>query len=236
MYDPQGQSAPYFFANTGAAAASNPSVHSDFVATSFSDYQYGGKISNGGASSYGAAAYTTAASYGEDLPLLQELGIDLDAVQQKILFFLNPLNVLKIQSSRVELDDLSGPFTIICILGASLMLQGKVHFGHLYGISVIGCLSIWALLKLLTEKQIQLYESVSVLGYGLTPLTILSFLRLFVTFTGFAGFLLSVPFIAWSTHATATFFVKSLDMRDQHLIVGYPIGLFFTCFTIIIIF
>jgi hypothetical protein len=55
------------------------------------------------------------------------------------------------------------------------MLQsGKVHFGYIYGIGVMGCLAIYALLSLMAVSVVTLGTVVSVLGYCLLPMVVLS--------------------------------------------------------------
>ncbi|WAQ99699.1 YIPF5-like protein [Mya arenaria] len=59
--------------------------------------------------------------------------------------------------------------------GGYLMLSGKLHFGYLYGIGVVGCLAIYALLNLMSMTGVSSGCIISVLGYCILPMVILSF-------------------------------------------------------------
>jgi hypothetical protein len=52
--------------------------------------------------------------------------------------------------------------------------SGKVHFGYIYGIGVMGCLAIYCLLSLMAVSGVTLGTVVSVLGYCLLPMVVLS--------------------------------------------------------------
>jgi hypothetical protein len=53
---------------------------------------------------------------------------------------------------------------------------GKVHFGYIYGIGVVGCLAMYALLNLMSMTGVSTGCTISVLGYCLLPMVLLSFL------------------------------------------------------------
>jgi len=52
--------------------------------------------------------------------------------------------------------------------------SGKVHFGYIYGIGVVGCLAMYALLNLMSLAGVSVSCTVSVLGYCLLPMVLLS--------------------------------------------------------------
>lgn len=53
--------------------------------------------------------------------------------------------------------------------------SGKVHFSYIYGIGVLGCLAFYALLTVMaTQSSVTLGSVVSVLGYCLLPMVVLS--------------------------------------------------------------
>lgn len=45
--------------------------------------------------------------------------------------------------------DLAGPVCFCLLLGAILLLSGKVHFGYIYGFSMCGCLSLQGIISLM---------------------------------------------------------------------------------------
>lgn len=53
--------------------------------------------------------------------------------------------------------------------------SGKVHFSYIYGIGVLGCLAFYALLSVMaTQANVTVGAVVSVLGYCLLPMVVLS--------------------------------------------------------------
>ena len=94
----------------------------------------------------------------------------------------------KIDKKFLEESDMAGPFLIILIFAFSLVLQYKTCFGYLYGISVFGSFFIFLLLNLMSkERGILLYNTISVLGYCMIPIVILSFISVFLDMKGIVG-------------------------------------------------
>lgn len=78
--------------------------------------------------------------------------------------------------------DMAGPLVFCLTLGAFLLLSGKVTFSYIYGIGTLGCLAFFALLKLMaTQSTVTLGSVISVLGYCLLPMVILSGLNVLIT-------------------------------------------------------
>lgn len=75
-------------------------------------------------------------------------------------------------------QDLAGPLVFCLLFGAALLLHGKVHFGYIYGIGVVGCVGMYFLLNMMTSENanISMTCTVSVLGYCLLPMALLSIL------------------------------------------------------------
>lgn len=65
----------------------------------------------------------------------------------------------------------------------SLLLQaGKVTFSYIYGIGVLGCLAFYCLLSLMaTNVNVTLASVISVLGYCLLPMVVLSGVNVLIT-------------------------------------------------------
>ncbi|KAF4701639.1 Protein yipf5, partial [Perkinsus olseni] len=96
-------------------------------------------------------------------PLLEELGIDLDAIAARIksiLFFRG------VSQNLMQDTDLGGPLLIAAAFGTMLVLAGKVHFGYIYGLGMVGCLGIYLLTNVMSPKKngIDLYTTMSILG------------------------------------------------------------------------
>lgn len=55
-------------------------------------------------------------------------------------------------------SDMAGPILIALMLGAAMLLRGKVHFGYIYGVGVVGCMSIWLIMTLMSDRGIDVYQ------------------------------------------------------------------------------
>lgn len=86
---------------------------------------------------------------------------------------------------------MAGPLLVCVTFGFLLMLvrnlhnflqKGKVQFGYIYGFGLSGCLGIYLIINLMSKKQqyVELYKTISILGYSLLPFTFLAFLSAFV--------------------------------------------------------
>ncbi|XP_059503463.1 protein YIPF5-like [Stegostoma tigrinum] len=104
--------------------------------------------------------------------LLEEIGINFDHIWQKTLTVLNPMKPA--DGSIMNEADLAGPIVFCLAFGATLLLAGKVQFGYVYGISILGCLAIHTLLNLMSITGVSYGCVTSVLGYCLLPMIILS--------------------------------------------------------------
>ncbi|EGC29289.1 hypothetical protein DICPUDRAFT_159146 [Dictyostelium purpureum] len=170
-------------------------------------------------------------SFENELPLLEELGINFDHIRAKTLSVLNPLK--KIDSHIMDDTDLGGPMFFGLLLGFSLLMSGKVQFGYIYGLGLIGCVSMYFVLNLMSEKGIDIYRVISVLGYCLLPMIFLSFTSLAININGLVGYILIGVSIIWSTYSASKMFVKVLSMIDQRILVAYPVALLYTGFALI---
>lgn len=61
-----------------------------------------------------------------------------------------------------------------------LQQSGKSQFGYIYGVALLGDVSIYMLLNMMSEEGIDAYRVASVLGYCLLPLCILAAISVFV--------------------------------------------------------
>lgn len=121
--------------------------------------------------------------FDQEPPLLEELGINFDHIYRKTKCVLNPL--AKPHESIIHDEDLAGPLVFCIAYGFSLLLVGKIQFGYIYGITALGCLSMYSLLNLMSEKVVSAVCIGSTLGYCLLPMVILSFLSSVLSLQGF---------------------------------------------------
>ncbi|ORZ22020.1 Yip1-domain-containing protein [Absidia repens] len=170
----------------------------------------------------------------DEPPLLEEIGINLQHIQAKSLTVLNPFK--KVSETIMDDADLAGPLLFIFLFGIFLMLSGKVHFGYIYGVGVLGVVSIYLVLNLMSEDGVDWSRTASVLGYCLLPMVMLSGFSVVLKLGGIVGLVLSFVSIFWCTWSSSAMFTATLRMNDQRLLVSYPVGLFYACFALMTVF
>ncbi|ANQ09804.1 Uncharacterized protein PCOAH_00043860 [Plasmodium coatneyi] len=170
----------------------------------------------------------------EELPLLEELGINFDLISKRMK---SVFMFYKIDDTLFENSDLSGPLIIVLALGFILLLAGKASFSYIYLIGIVSSLSIYLLLNMMSQSlTLDLYRTISMLGYALLPLVILSFISIIINLRSKKGYTISFCCISWSALTASRFFEVALRMNSQRYLVAYPIFLLYSCFALIIIF
>ncbi|KAL1888041.1 hypothetical protein Sste5346_009839 [Sporothrix stenoceras] len=142
---------------------------------------YGGAIGSGGVPGVGGpggvsgrmgeqgglrtgwlAAFSTEGYDGEP-PLLEELGVNFRHIQAKTLAVLNPFQ--RIDQHLMDDYDLAGPIIFFLLFGTFLLFSGKVHFGYIYGLALLGSISLHVILSLMSPDN----QPGSAGGSGLGP-------------------------------------------------------------------
>lgn len=172
--------------------------------------------------------------YENEPPLMEELGINFEHIKQKTLGVLNPMQTPDI--TIMQDTDLAGPLVFCLAFGGSLLLAGKVSFGYIYGIGVIGCLAMYMLLNMMSMSNVSVGIIISVLGYCLLPMVMLSFLAVLFSLQGMVGSVLTSVTVAWCSICASKFFVTALSMDHQQLLVAYPCALVYGVFALLTVF
>jgi len=172
----------------------------------------------------------------EELPLLEELGINFDHIFKKTKSVLNPFSTP--DSSILDDVDLAGPLVFCLAFACSLLLLGKIHFGYVYGIVTLGTVGMYGLLNMMTspDKPCSGLFVTSVLGYCLLPMVILAFSSFLFQLNGLIGLLIASIFILWCSLSASKLFATSLAMIGQQILVAYPCALFYGVFALLTIF
>ena len=89
---------------------------------------------------------------------------------------------------------------------------------------------MYSLINLLTERGVELYSTISTLGYSLLPFVFLAIGSLFCNLATPIGVFFSLFIVAWSTISATRFFEHSLQASEQRFLIGYPIMLFYGVF------
>ncbi|KAI1078784.1 Yip1-domain-containing protein [Whalleya microplaca] len=96
------------------------------------------------------AAFSTEGYDGEP-PLLEELGVNFGHIQMKTLAVLNPF--VRIDQHIMDDSDLAGPILFFLLFGTFLLFSGKVHFGYIYGLAVMGSIALHTILSLMSPDD-----------------------------------------------------------------------------------
>ncbi|XP_049850674.1 protein YIPF5 homolog [Schistocerca gregaria] len=168
----------------------------------------------------------------DEPPLIEELGINFKHIFRKtfiVLFpFLNSGNNLLID------EDFSGPIIFGLILGLVQLLFGRVHFGYIYGVGITGSILIYVFLNLISDTGLNFLSTVSVLGYCLLPIDILSILS--TTVPRFVLQMIAPFFILWSALSASLLCVIGASLVQQRSLVAYPLFLFYASFALLNVF
>ncbi|KAK3768640.1 hypothetical protein RRG08_065934 [Elysia crispata] len=147
------------------------------------------------------------------------------------------LNPLKSADHTIMQDtDLAGPLVFCMAFGGSLLLSGKLHFGYIYGIGLVGCLAMYCLLNLMSLSGVSAGIIVSVLGYCLLPMVFLSFSAVLLSLKGMVGIVLVAVTVLWCSVSASKLFVSALAMDSQQLLVAYPCTLVYGVFALLTVF
>jgi len=181
-----------------------------------------------------AADSTFDNNFEEEPPLLEELGINPYQIVEKTLSVLNPFR--HTEASILQDTDLAGPVVFCVLFGFILLLSGKVHFGYIYGIGVLGCLGICFLLNMMSVNGVSLGVTVSVLGYCLLPMVGLAGINLLLSLQDLIGMVLTITAVLWCSLSASKLFVTALGMQQQQPLVAYPCALVYGVFALLAVF
>jgi protein YIPF5/7 len=188
-------------------------------------------------------------NYGEEYfdnepPLLEELGVNLEHIFSKTKAVVVPFrrwqkdSVLSDPAMIAEDADLAGPLAFALLLGAELMMSGKLGaFGYIYGFGMFGCLAMTVVLNLMSpDKPIGFWTVTSILGYSLLPVNVLAALKIVLFFSSVLTKLFAVIAVIWSTTASTRLLELGCDLSSQRYLLAYPIALLYSAFVLITIF
>lgn len=191
--------------------------------TSFPPPAYGGPI--GGS-----------ATFEDEPPLLEELGINTLLIWRKTVSMLNPF---RIDATIHEDSDLSGPFLYIVAFGLFKLLAGRIHFGVILGWVLVSSIFLYIVFNLLAGKNgnLDLYRCMSIVGYSMLPVVIFSALSLFVPEGGAVSLVMAAVFVIWSTRVCTRLLVELANCGDEHRgLIAYACFLVYTLFSMLVVF
>lgn len=161
--------------------------------------------------------------YEGEPPLLEELGVNFGHIKMKTLAVLNPFG--RIDQHIMDDSDVAGPIIFFFIFGTSLLLSGKLHFGYIYGLALMGTILLHTILSLMSPplepgagqdhghpggshfgSSLTFPRSASVLGYCLLPLVLTSIVGILVPMDSLFGYLLTSLAIVWCSYSSSSMF------------------------------
>jgi len=221
----------------GGGGGGGGSYGKQTITQPFGNDQFAGSMAaapmNTGGGGFGGGGADPFGDDGEP-PLLEELGINFSQIQAKTLSVLHPFS--KTEESVMQETDLAGPLVFCLMFGATLLATGRVQFGYIYGVAMVGCIGLYSILNLMAPQGMTLGLTASVLGYCLLPMVALSAVGVVVSLKGTLGAVLSLCSAVWCSHSASKMFAAGLAMHDQRALVAYPCLLLYGVFAFITVF
>ena len=184
-------------------------------------------------------SYALEEDYDNEPPLLEELGINFDKILKKTKAVLNPNN-MNVPAELLDDGDMAGPLVFCLVLGAEMLLTGKINFGYIYGFSICSAIGAYGILDLLMSEpqQVDFWVTCSILGYCLIPVCCLAGIDIVLPLRNIFGLSLAGLTVAWSTYSATKLFDSKLRLTEnkQFWLVTYPIGLIYAVFCLITLF
>ncbi|BAF11705.1 uncharacterized protein [Oryza sativa Japonica Group] len=229
-----GPSPPPAFAppRPSTSSGANPLPFMSFdvgnAATSSSPPLFAGPIGVGG----------SGASFEDEPPLLEELGINTRQIWRKTLSILHPL---RSADPSLHADaDLSGPFLFLLSFGLFQLLAGKFHFGIVLGWVTVASLFLYFVFSMLSggrRGDLDLYRCVSLVGYCMLPMVIFSAISLFLPRGGGLIFGVGMGFVLWSTRVCTRLLAELASSGDEHRgLIAYACWLVYMLFSLLVVF
>ena len=155
-------------------------------------------------------------------------------------------------------QDKKSPFSTLTVYYQS----GKVHFGYIYGLALLGSLMLHLILSLMSppldpsmaptssshpnqgqqigsshfSSTLTYSRSASVLGYCLLPLVLTSLIGVITNLDTAFGYIITIAAISWCSVSASGMFCAVGRMQGMRGLVAYPLMLFYTGFGIMGIF
>ncbi|KOS19874.1 Protein transport protein yip1 [Escovopsis weberi] len=159
----------------GAASSGGYGVgaQSGFASAGFGGAGVSGRMGEQGGLRTGWIAAFSTEGYDGEPPLLAELGVNFEHIQNKVsphplpcrlrgsktltqgasqtLAVLNPFK--NVDRHIMDDSDLGGPLIFFLLYGTFLLFSGKVHFGYIYGLALLGSVSLHLILSLMSPAE-----------------------------------------------------------------------------------
>lgn len=171
----------------------------------------------------------------DEPPLLEELGINTRQIWSKTSSILNPVRT---NPNLHDDADLSGPFLLLMAFGLFQLLAGKIHFGIILGWVTVAALFLYFVFNMLAGRNgtLDLHRCVSLLGYCMLPMVILSVISLFLPQASVAILVIAAIFVIWSTRVCTKLLIEVGRWDEHRGLVAYACFLIYALFSLLIVF
>ncbi|XXG63015.1 hypothetical protein AAC387_Pa05g1289 [Persea americana] len=183
-----------------------------------------------------ASSAASGVGFDDELPLLEELGINTRQIWRKTASIMNPFRV---NPNLHEDADLSGPFIFLMGFGLFQLLAGKLHFGIILGWVTVTALFLYVVFNMLAGRNgnLDLYRCLSLIGYCMLPIVVFSAVSLFLPQGGVAVFGMGAVFVLWSTRVCTRLLVELASCGEEHRgLIAYACWLIYLLFSLLVIF
>mmetsp|Transcript_2220 Transcript_2220/g.5942 ORF Transcript_2220/g.5942 Transcript_2220/m.5942 type:complete len:509 (-) Transcript_2220:230-1756(-) len=179
----------------------------------------------------------------DEAPLLEELGINIPNILLKtkaVVFPFSRFGGDQIDPVAICRDgDLPGPVALLMLLGAEMVLTGKLQFGYIYVYGLCGCVAMTLVVNLISPSEaVSFWTVASIMGYSMLPVNILALVKIFVVNLinmQTLGDILACGTVVWSTMASTRLLEQGCNLREQRYLIMYPLLLFYSAFVMMTI-
>eukprot|EP01101_Sappina_pedata_P003125 TRINITY_DN13344_c0_g1_i1.p1 TRINITY_DN13344_c0_g1~~TRINITY_DN13344_c0_g1_i1.p1 ORF type:complete len:250 (-),score=81.31 TRINITY_DN13344_c0_g1_i1:70-819(-) len=162
----------------------------------------------------------------EQLPLLEELDIDLKDIAYKLRCALVPINVNK--ELLLESPDFWGPMAIV-LLYSLLLIWGQFKVvSWVMTMWLVGSFLVFVLARVL-GGDVTFSTSLGILGYSLLPLAITAAILPFVSAATAASWSLRVVGTLWAAYSASSVLITP-EIAHRKFLLAYPIFLLYVYF------
>lgn len=174
-------------------------------------------------------------NFDDEPPLLEELGINTRQIWSKTMSIINPL---RSNPNLYEDADLSGPFLFLMAFGLFQLLAGKIHFGIILGWVTVASMFLYTVFNMLAGRNgnLDLYRCLSLIGYCILPMAILSAISLFIPQGSIVIYVIAGFLVIWSTRVCTRLLVQVARWDEHRGLVAYACFLIYALFSFLVIF
>jgi protein YIPF5/7 len=181
--------------------------------------------------------FSAAPSFEDEPPILEELGIDLQAILKKSRSVL----IGRVGADSLKDVDMGGPLLFAAGLAALHLLHGKLHFGVILGWSAVSFTAFWFIVHQLAglgsqsnKECIDLYNCSACLGYCLLPMLVTNVLAVFLPHASRISIGLFGVASMYCALLAAKLVVKRAPFMAEHFAtIAYPALLYYVTLALI---